>query len=470
MFSTLALTLFLQAAPSTIGTAPTPPTETAPDKRNLRLSDAVDTALKNQPTLQQSRSQTEAARGRATQARQLFYPQLTLSASYQRVRSASLGGGRSATQTTGTGTGTGTDTTGTGTGTTTGGTGVPTAIGSTDSAGIDVFAFGGTASWLIWDWGNTYHRVKAADRNVESFEANEKVSSQLVVVDVRHAYFAARAQKALVQVARESLENFQRHLDQIQGFVKVGTRPEIDLAQARTDLANARLSLINADNAYATSKAQLARTIGLQDQSDFDVSDDELGPVEGEASGTGDLTSRAIKTRPELVLYDKQREAYELTAKGYRGAYLPYLSASAGGSYTGTALDDLGPAWNVGVSLTWQIFQGWLTHGQIHEAQANADAARAQSEAERLQIRLDVEQAQLGIRAGKASQQASGEALFNARERLRLAEGRYASGVGSIIELGDAQLAVTTAAAQVVQANFNLSSARADLLAALGQR
>jgi outer membrane protein len=60
--------------------------------------------------------------------------------------------------------------------------------------------------------------------------------------------------------------------------------------------------------------------------------------------------------------------------------------------------------------------------------------------------------------------------IANARERLRLAEGRYASGVGSVIELGDSQLALTTAAAQVVQANYQLSSARADLLAALGTR
>jgi len=57
----------------------------------------------------------------------------------------------------------------------------------------------------------------------------------------------------------------------------------------------------------------------------------------------------------------------------------------------------------------------------------------------------------------------------NAREQLRLAEGRYQSGVGSIIELGDAQIAATSAAAQVVQADFNLATARAQLLTALGR-
>ena len=65
-----------------------------------------------------------------------------------------------------------------------------------------------------------------------------------------------------------------------------------------------------------------------------------------------------------------------------------------------------------------------------------------------------MEQAQLAVRAAKASGVAASEALANAREQLRLAEGRYAGGLGSVIELGDAQVASTNAAAQAVQARF----------------
>ena len=65
---------------------------------------------------------------------------------------------------------------------------------------------------------------------------------------------------------------------------------------------------------------------------------------------------------------------------------------------------------------------------------------------------------------------AAGEALTNARDQLTLAEGRYAHGLGSAVELGDAQVAYTTAEAQVVQARFGLASARAQLIAALGER
>jgi outer membrane protein len=125
--------------------------------------------------------------------------------------------------------------------------------------------------------------------------------------------------------------------------------------------------------------------------------------------------------------------------------------------------------WNIGLLLSWPFFQGGLTHGQSVEAQGNLDAASAQMQTEELQIRFDVQQALLDVQSAKVVISAAREALVNAKEQLRLAEGRYESGVGSIIELGDAQVAEASAAAQNVQADFSLASARAELLSALGR-
>jgi outer membrane protein len=94
----------------------------------------------------------------------------------------------------------------------------------------------------------------------------------------------------------------------------------------------------------------------------------------------------------------------------------------------------------------------------------------AQLDALRLQVQVDVQQAQLGVRGAKAGGIAAQEAIVNAREQLRLAEGRYSGGLGNAIELGDAQVAFTNAAAQAVQARYNLATARAQLLTALGKR
>ncbi|HZX64004.1 MAG TPA: TolC family protein, partial [Myxococcales bacterium] len=128
--------------------------------------------------------------------------------------------------------------------------------------------------------------------------------------------------------------------------------------------------------------------------------------------------------------------------------------------------------WNatLGLTLSWQLFQGGETRAQVHEAEAVAGQLSAQLDLQRLQVRLDVEQALLAIRAAKSVLEAQRETVLNARDRLRLAEGRYETGVGNAIELGDAQVALTTAEAQTVQADDRLSTARAQLLRALGQK
>jgi outer membrane protein TolC len=120
-------------------------------------------------------------------------------------------------------------------------------------------------------------------------------------------------------------------------------------------------------------------------------------------------------------------------------------------------------------TLTWNLYQGGLTRAQEQEARAALQGIDAQVAALRQQVRLEVEQARLAVRAGKAALEAAGEALLNARQRLRLAEGRYQTGSGSAIEQGDAQLALTAAAAQKVTADYNLATSRAQLLRALGR-
>ena len=133
------------------------------------------------------------------------------------------------------------------------------------------------------------------------------------------------------------------------------------------------------------------------------------------------------------------------------------------------ALDGLVPNWDVGLILSWPIFQGGLTRAQVDEAAANLDNVDAQKGVVLLQVRLDVEQARLAVRAAKASLGATNDAVTNGKEQLRLAEARYSTGVGSIIELNDAQLAYANAQTQAVQARYGLATARVQLLSALGR-
>jgi outer membrane protein len=418
--------------------------------------------LRAHPSVQQAHAQTSAAQARADETKSAYLPQVTAVASYQRVRRANVGGSVT------------TPIAGTGTGATTpSATGSPTAsaaITGTGASGIDIFTFGGTASQLIYDFGKTSDSYRAANRQALAQEALEKVTAQTIVVTIRRIYFAARTQKALVEVARESLVNLERHLFQIQQFVDAGVRPEIDLAQARTDVANGRAQLIDAENGYGLAKAQLVQAMGDVSGADYDIVDDEMPTVEGEDSAPDALFATAVAARPEMAAFAKRLDAQSRTVDSIKETYFPSIGATAGASETGTSLASLGPAWNIGIGLTWPLLEGGLRRAQLREAEALYSSAEADLAIERLQIRVDVSQASLNIRAAKATQSAAEDAAVNAKERLRLAEGRYASGLGNAIELSDAQLAQTTALSQLAQAKYRLASARADLLSALGRR
>jgi outer membrane protein len=432
MIANLALLVLAAAAPAA------PP-------RILTLEEALATARADQPQVRQAAAATRAALARVDQSRAPLLPQVSGSADYQRATSnyASRPGA------------------------------LPSQFSGGSSgeswATSNYFTFGLNADVLLYDFGQTRSRWRASQASAVAQRASERTTMQQVLFSVRTAYFQARAAKGLVTVARDTLANQEKHMTQTQGFVEVGTQPEIALAQAKTDVANADVALINAQNAYETAKAQLNQAMGVEGPTDYDVADQTLPPVPGEEGSTDTLLAEALKTRPELAAAADQVRAQELTVQALRGAYGPTLGASTGFSDNGVHVSNLTWNWNVAVGLTVPIYRGGQTKAQVVEAEANLAALRAQEDSVRQQVRFEIEQARLAVRAAKAALAASGEALVNAQEQLRLAEGRYETGVGNIIELGDSQVALTAAAQQKVQTEYSVSQARAGLLQALGR-
>jgi outer membrane protein len=410
----------------------------------LSLGDAVHEATLRHPQLRQARGATQAANARVGEARAPLLPQIAGFGSYQRTTANFVNKPGS----------------------------VPPSVGAAPGPSIDTynfFNFGVTATQLLFDNLGTIQGLRAARLNAEAQQRTERQTLADVVLAVRTAYFNARALKELLAVARDTLTNQERHLAQIQGYVRNGNRPPIDLAQAKADYANAEVQLINAENGYEIAKAQLNQAMGVEGPTGYDLADDTLPPVEGEDGASEPLVSEALKSRCDLLAVERQVRADELTIRQLQAGYGPAVALSSTLNAASTQIDKLVPNWNVTVSLTWPLFQGLLTREQVHEAEGNWMTVVGQRDAIRQQARLEVETARLRVRAAKAATVAARDALTNERERLKLAEGRYKSGVGSVLELGDAQLAATGAAAQAVQAEYALAGARALLLRALGR-
>jgi len=403
----------------------------------LKLADAESSARLHQPQLLQARAGTEAAEARVGESRAGLLPQITANAAYKRTTGNYIPTGSVLS--------------------TSAGTTTTSATSNNSFTTYNAFSDSIVASQLIWDFKQTWDKYGAAGALAESAQLTEKATLLSTLLNVRAAFFAARADKALALVARQTVVNDEKHLGQTEGFYAAGIKSEVDVAQTRTDLANAQLAQVNADNGYVTARQQLLLAMGVVGSTDFDVADESIAPVPGEDSDDlNALVDEALKQRPEMTAFAQQAQAQQATIDSTRGGYGPSLYANVGFSQGG-------------VSLTWNLFQGGLTNATVREAEANLRNIAAQTEGERQQIASDVNTARLAVRAGLSSQQAAGVALKNAKELLRLAEAQYQTGIGSIIQLSDAQVAESSAEAQVIQADFNLAAARAQLLKALGR-
>jgi outer membrane protein len=414
--------------------------------RLLTLADAIRIAEERQPQLRVAHANTEIALARVGEARSAILPQLVGAGSYQRTTAnfvprpsvlpqqiVNMGAAASPSFTT-----------------------------------FNFFDFALTLNQYLWDFRAPF-LWSGTKATAEAQAASERSTHVQVLLNVRVAFFNARAQKALADVARNAVANQKKHRDQIRGFVEVGRQPEIALAQAETDYANSEVALINAENAYLVGKVQLNQAMGTEGTIDYEIVDEAEPAVDGEDDDIRALFSEGLKARPDLTSLEKQIRAQHLTLSAAKGGWGPTFSASMQLSDAGTSVSDLVWNWNVTVNTTWTLFDGLLIYSQVKGARANEQSLEAQRDALRQQILVDVSQAALSVRATKATLTASAKAVTNAHLQLQLAEGRFTEGAGNVIELSDAQLAYTQADAQRVQAEYNLATARAQLLRALGR-
>lgn len=402
----------------------------------LTLDEAVRIGLDRHPEVAAASGQVVAAQAQARQSRAPLLPQLELSGRYGMDARWEPGGGLA-----------------------------PSQQGSR-SAGLG-------ASVLLYDFGQTRKRWQAAQSSAEAVQQDLAATKEDVVLAVRLAFLDALEARALVGVARQTLDNGQRHLAQIEEFVRVGARPEIDLARLRTQVATARAELVAAENAERLAKVGLRAAMGVTSSEDFELAATTLPAIAAEERSTDELLAAALRARPELASGQAALEAQEQRVGAADAAFLPALRLGVDGSYAvaGKLPGGVSP-WgaSAGLMLSWGLFDGLATRAAVEAEQANLSAARARLDGQQLQIWQQLEQARIGVASARAQVAAAEQSAASAAELMRLAEERYAGGVGSALELADAQLELASARAQQVRSEYDLAAARARLLRAVGER
>jgi outer membrane protein len=347
--------------------------------------------------------------------------------------------------------------------------GILVSSGGTFGDPAEQFAARLTGSQLLFDFKTTYGWLSSR-RSAAAAEEDAVDTEVQVGLGVRQAYFAAVATKALVGVAEEVLANEDRHYEQAVAFVEVGTRPPIDVAEARRTRATARLQLVRARGDHTAALARLAQAMGVQGELDFDVADEAYPPLDLEDEALDTLVATAMAQRPDVAAIEERLDAQAYAVKAAKGATLPSLALTTILSTDGRSTKDLQGTMNAGVGLSVPVFQGGALRAITRQQRFALEALAAQRDQLTLQVRTEVAQALVAVRTQREAVDAAQEVVDAADAELALAEGRYDEGVGSAIELFNARVAVRNALGQQVQAAYDLATARAQLEAALGRR
>lgn len=396
----------------------------------LNLRQCIDIALKKQPSIIAAMGTVNINQSRVGQAKSNYYPQINWSSSYNRINPT---------------------------------TGTLLKSGSS----YDEYMSNVNLSQNIYDFEKTATQVKIQRLNLDSSRSDlDNISSQ-IIFGVKQAYYAVLQAKRNRDVAVETVQQFQQHLDQAKGFFEVGTKPKFDVTKAEVDVSNAKLNLIRGENAFRIAKINLNNAIGMPEAPVFGIEDDfqfQLYQISLE-----DALKQAYASRPDLQSVIAKREAAERTIELQKKGYYPTLSGNANYAFSGEEFP-LEKGWSVGATLNFPLFSGLSTKYQVEEARANFQVLKANEEALKQLIHLDVEQAYLNLQQARDSISTTELTVRQATENHELANGRYSAGVGSPIEVTDALISLANAKTAYIAALYDYKIAQASMEKAMGMK
>src|SRR5262245_35313176 len=424
------------AAAALAQTAPVPPTQRVVG-RVLTLDDAIAIALEAQPTIQATLYDYAAARARVREAFAPLLPQLSGAASATRSHTSVLSTSTTASS--------------------------RVAVVSRQPA--DTFLAQVQLSQLLFDFGKTMAATQVARKLAEVSAEGVELQRQLIALTVKEAYTNILLAQRLIRVQEQAVERAELNLASAKGFFDVGTQPLSTVVRAEVDVANARVDLINARNALRTARVALNTAMALDVNTPTEIKDNlEYEPVTLDRAA---LRAEALRQSPEYRQAKLTTSAAEASVQAASRNFLPNVTGI--GTYGGSQAE-LNPNWSLGLFFTWNIFDGGNLIAAYQEAKANLGAAGARVKVAELTVIQNLEQAEIAVEAAQERIQAARVLIASSQENFRLAQGRFDVGVGTILELTDAQLALTQASNTEAQALADYRIALAQLDRAAGRR
>lgn len=424
-------TLLLAAAVATPSPAPAP----SAVPQQVTLQQAIDIAVAKSPVLAAARANERLTQIPISLARTGVFPNVSASATSTRNNSSTFAG---------------------------------RSFGSSTSRGLNV-----NVKQLIYDGGKVIAQIHQARANAIAGSQTYERQLETLSYNVAQAYYSALQAHAATQVAQQVVHENQVNESLVRAQVSAGVAPRIDIVTAHVPTVQAQVALIRAQGTEASAYGTFANELGL----------DPNTLVRPSGAGTGSPTalvtvltydqsvSRALALRPDYLAAANTVQAAEYNVSAQRAGYFPTLSGSAsyGTNSTTVTGTNFAPSSSAGITLSIPVFDQGITRAQTEQAQAQLDLANAQLAQTKLGVELSVQQALVGLTADEAAVKQAQAALASAQESVKATQAQYRAGVTTLVNLLQAQVNLTSAETDELNALYTLRQAEQTYIYALGE-
>ncbi|MEE8576148.1 MAG: TolC family protein, partial [candidate division Zixibacteria bacterium] len=320
----------------------------------------------------------------------------------------------------------------------------------------------------IWKGGKVFKALKIA-RLYKSYalQVREEVAAT-VIYYAELLFYQAILEQSNLQVLQRAFEANSHNLEVVEKSFSQGIVSEFEVLRARVEKANLLPQILASESNQRLAEKRLKSFVGMDLDEEI-----RLVEIEDDTSLAGLpsvdlLTDSALVNRPEM---QKVAHLVNITRNAVgvaKGDYFPQLEAVSTYSWSAqsddfTLSDNAVQSWSAGLNLTIPIFKGGETRGRVSSSRADYQQALLAEKETRDAVRLEVEEAYDQMFQAKKTMDIQGVTIEQADEGLRIANLRYQSGVGTLLEVLSAQTALTEARNNLALAKFVFRQARAQL-------
>jgi len=324
--------------------------------------------------------------------------------------------------------------------------------------------------WPIYTGGRADALERAARAEAGATGLDLRAAQADLRLEVVRAYWALVTAHDAVRVLEEALTRADAHLRDVRSQFDVGLIPPNDVFSVEAQRSREEMQLIEARNQRESSLTDLRRLTGLAPDASIIPVENLEAPTAAPGGESTALVAEALKARPERQALEQRIGGAQDRVRAAEAGRLPSIALVAGVDYANPnprifpRQDTWNDSWDLGVNVSWSLWDAGRTRAEVAEAAAAQTAARERLAEFDQVTSADVRQRLFDLDSSRAVVRASLDAVRSATEARRVVTERFNVGVATSTEVLDAQVALLQAELDRTRAlaGVRLSEARLD--------